>query len=109
MCAVGAVCVRMPVCCGSARAPVGVCPGCHGIEPQHMPSVAAEAFRSMPMVHCAGRAAARKRKTDRNLQPVSCGDLCPLLKYAVCKVYSLVFFLVYDFRVYLRSLYFGMS
>ena len=50
-----------------------------------------------------GRAAAQK-KTDRNLQPVSCWDLCaPLLKYAVCKVYSLVFFLVNNFSIYLCS------
>ena len=75
-------------------------------------------IHTRPMVSAHGTAAARAicsrieahaKEKQTALRPVSWGTVYLGLKYAVCKVYSLVFFLVYDFRVYLRSLYIFMS
>ena len=50
----------------------------------------------------------RKRKQTAICSLFLLGGL-DRLKYAVCKVYSLVFFLVYDFSIYLCGLYVRMS
>ena len=86
---------------------------CTMVEPQHMPSVPAEAvclalsrvrWCSMPVAS----AEAQKKNRPQFAACFGWGGLARL-KYAVCKVYSLVFFLVYNFCIYLCGLYVCMS